>query len=326
MPADFGFLVNGYQDDFAGTALAAAWRARGPATNVYRVANGLLSVTNAAGDPNHLLYELAGYNRTNQEVLARIRVNRFGTGDQPRAGIGVGVDTNSAGMNYHFRNEGTLGVHTEFLDDLRSWGPELGFKWETNKWYWMRLKQQPNTAAGQPDAFAKVWLADGTAPEPADWQSTWDRYPAASVRAGFAGITAGSAAGVAMFDVDYILIKAEGLSSILAGGSEINVLGRSGRGNTVQLQTTLRNADARTVVLGDEIQGQGFLSIHRIDSDSVVLEMAAVPGRAYKLQASNDLNTWTEIGSATGSPSGRVTFLDSEAGALEQRFYRVVTP
>ncbi|MSU22148.1 MAG: hypothetical protein EXS30_12235, partial [Pedosphaera sp.] len=159
LPAEFGQTVNGFQDSFDGATLNASWKARGPATNIYSLANGILSVTNAIGDPNHLLYEAAGYNSTNQEVLARIRINRFGTNDLARAGIGASVGiTNSQGINYHFRNEGAGAVHTEFLDDARQWGPELSFKWQTNVWYWMRLKHEPNTATNV-DAFAKVWVA-----------------------------------------------------------------------------------------------------------------------------------------------------------------------
>jgi hypothetical protein len=269
-PADFGQVVNGYQDDFAGTSISPNWRARGPATNIYSVGNGYLTVTNGTGDPNHLLYEVAGYNPTNQEVLARIRIKAFGTGDPVRGGIGVAVGTNSSGMNLHFRDfaeAGVTGKHFMFLDDLRSWGPTaLPTVWATNTWYWLRLKQAPNTAAGQVDVFGKVWAADGTVPEPADYQITWDRYPTATVLSGFAGITGGSAAGISQFDVDYILIKAAGLPSVQVSGGEIVPL----RAGTDTLETTQNTAVTMPAekLLGNDTGGGGFLSVVGVTTPS----------------------------------------------------------
>src|SRR5881397_1530554 len=67
VPADVGTTVNGYQDDFDGASLAPGWLVLG--ANVYSLSNGTLHVTTAAGDPNHLLYAVAGYNNSVQEVL-----------------------------------------------------------------------------------------------------------------------------------------------------------------------------------------------------------------------------------------------------------------
>ena len=80
LPVDAGTTVNGFQDNFTGNALGANWVVHG--YKVYSVSGGLLHVTLAGGDPNHLLYELPGYDDTVQEVLARIRVLNFGSGDQ----------------------------------------------------------------------------------------------------------------------------------------------------------------------------------------------------------------------------------------------------
>src|SRR5690349_20743197 len=115
VPLDVGTAVSGYQDDFDGAALASGWVVRG--ANVYSVSGGLLRISTAGGDPNHLLYEAAGYDSTVQEVLARIRVVNFGTADGPRGGLAAGVDPGSSqGINLHFRDEG-IGKHIEFLDD-----------------------------------------------------------------------------------------------------------------------------------------------------------------------------------------------------------------
>jgi hypothetical protein len=91
LPVEAGTTVNDFQDNFSGNALAADCVVRG--ANVYSVSGGLLHVTLAEGDPNHLLYELPGYDMTVQEVLARIRVLNFGSRDQCRCGLAVGVNS-----------------------------------------------------------------------------------------------------------------------------------------------------------------------------------------------------------------------------------------
>jgi hypothetical protein len=216
--------VAGYQDDFTGASRDSRWVPRGPGGDVYNQALsgglGTLRVTAAAGDPNHLLFEDNSYSKNNQEILARIRVISADNGDNVRGGLAISVESNSQGFNYHFRNEGALGRHTEFLDDARSWGPELDIDWVNNAWYWVRFKAAPDTGAGAPDLFAKVWKADGTAPEPDDWQSTWDR----GGRTGFAGITATSNGAAMEFEIDYWLLKSAGLPTITPAAESITAV------------------------------------------------------------------------------------------------------
>ena len=110
-------------------------------------------------------------------------------------------------LPFWFRNytgEGQTGNHLSFLDDLRAWGPGQNFIWQPNTWYWVRLRQEPNAASqgGANDVFGKIWPADGSVAEPADWQLVWDYIPARSTRVGFSGITASSSGGIFEFDVD----------------------------------------------------------------------------------------------------------------------------
>ncbi|MCI0746497.1 MAG: lamin tail domain-containing protein [Verrucomicrobia subdivision 3 bacterium] len=216
LPNDVGTTVAGFQDDFDGGSLNPNWVLRG--VPVFSVSDGLLRVTSTLGDPNHLLCELPGYNTSVQEVLARIRVTDFGTGDPSRGGVAAAVASgNSQGINWLFRDEPNPGQrHIEFLDDARAWGTELSFSWQNDTWYWLRLRHEPNAPSlgGVNDVFGKIWLADGSQPEPAAWQATYDYTPARSARTGFAGITATSLGGTAEFEVDYVLIKASGLPNI----------------------------------------------------------------------------------------------------------------
>lgn len=216
-PAELGQTVKGFQDDFTGATRNPNWKVAGPGGDFYAQADGLLRVSVRTGDPNHLLYDVPGYSTNVQEVLARLRIVAFGNVDGSRAGVGVGVGTNSQGINLHFRNstDGSItGRHFSLLDDARAWGPGTKFDWQTNVWYWFRLKQQKDASGGTNDVFAKVWIADGTTPEPADWQMTWNYIPTRTERGGLAGITGSSIDGVGNFEVDYILIMAEGLPNI----------------------------------------------------------------------------------------------------------------
>ncbi len=220
-PADLGTWVAGYQDDFEGTTLNANWGVYGD--TVYSVSGGVLHVGTASGDPNHLLLQIAGYDATTQEVLARVRMLDFGSGDSPRAGLGVGIDPGSSqGVNYLFRNnnsEGQQGYHLAFLDDLQAWGPGQSFAWQTSVWYWMRLRQELNASGGSYDVFGKIWPDDGLTAEPATWQLNWDYVPNYSTRSGYAGITASSSSGTIDYEVDYVLIKAAGLPSVFVAPS-----------------------------------------------------------------------------------------------------------
>jgi hypothetical protein len=218
-PAELGQTVNGYQDDFTGAVRNPAWKPVGPGGDLYSQADGLLRVSARSGDPNHLLYspDNTSYSTNVQEVLARMRIVAFGNVDGSRSGLGVGVGTNSQGINLHFRNstDGSLtGRHFNLLDDARAWGPGFKLDSQTNVWYWLRLKQEKDAEGGTNDVFAKVWIADGATPEPANWQMTWNYIPARTERVGLAGIAGSSIDGVGNFEVDYILIMAEGLPKI----------------------------------------------------------------------------------------------------------------
>ena len=216
LPADAGSTVNGFQDNFSGVALNTNWVVSG--AEDYYVSGGALHVVTVPGSPSHLLYKLPGYNRTLQEVLARVRVLSVQSGEGYGGGVAVGVDpATDEGIDYVFRhaeNEGQSGNFIGFLDDFAGWGPGQGFAWQTDQWYWLRLRQEPNDAAegGANDVFAKAWPADGHTAEPPGWQLSWDYTPEINALpcAGFAGVSAFSSMATE-FEVDYILIKAGGL-------------------------------------------------------------------------------------------------------------------
>lgn len=223
--AESGTTVAGYQDYFDGASLNPDWLefdgGNDDGSPIFSLnGSGQLLIATANGDPNKLLYNpVSPYSSSQQEVLALIRVTSFGTGDGPRGGISTVSNTgNGQGINYNFRNEGGNGIHTELLNDAVAWGPEWAQSWSTNTDYWVRMLHDPNRPAGSDplynssnDVFTKIWLADGVTPEPTNFQQGWDY---GGNRTGLAGLVGSSGGGLATYEVDYILIKASGLSLI----------------------------------------------------------------------------------------------------------------
>lgn len=223
--SEAGTTVNGYQDYFEGVTLNPDWLefdgGNDDASPIFTLnGSGRLQVAVASGDPNKLLYNPGtAYSNSQQEVLAMIRVTNFGTGDGPRGGITTVSNTgNGQGINYNFRDEGANARHTEILNDAVAWGPEWAQSWSNNVDYWVRMSHNPDLISGADplyngtnDVWTKIWLADGVTPEPTNWQQGWDY---GGNRNGLAGLVATSVGGLATFEVDYILIKANGLPTI----------------------------------------------------------------------------------------------------------------
>ncbi len=226
VPGELGQTINGFQDDFSGPVRDPNWIAVGPGGDQYQQLNGVLHVTTLSGDPNHLIYVGPGGSNTTQEVLARLRVINFGTGDPSRGGIATCVITNVPGhtpvtdwmgLNLNLRNnsEGTPATYLHFrmLDDLRAWGPQTSYGWTKNTWYWLRLRTDPSKPDGTNIVFAKTWLADGQTPEQPGWDIAWSSPPT-PLHGGYAGITGTSAGGLSEFEVSYVLIKCASLPKI----------------------------------------------------------------------------------------------------------------
>lgn len=213
--AEAGTVVSGYQDDFNSATLAPGWVEVDNGNNdpnpLFTVSgNGMLMMLPANGDPNKLLYNPAAtYNATNQNVLALVRVATPGSGDGFRGGITASSGlTDGQGFNLHFRNADPATNHLRLLDDLRAWGPRStdtagGDTWTTGQWKWLRLVTDGTTVQG------KIWDA-GSAPEPAAYDMTWTR----GGRSGLAGLVTNSNGAQGLFEVDYVLIQAQGLPSI----------------------------------------------------------------------------------------------------------------
>jgi hypothetical protein len=214
-----GTTVNGYQDDFDGDTLNPDWLlfdggANGP--GIFMLSGtGSLMMNPALGDPNKLLYNpIAGYDNLVHEILALVRIvsDPAGEFDGFRGGVTVASNIGDGqGINLLFRepNQNGNGNHFNLLDDLRAWGPSTdpnigGDAWVEGEYKWIRLLQNSSGTN-----FAKIWDA-GTTPEPVNFDLSWSQRN----RSGLAGLTTNSIAGQAVLEVDYVLIKADGLPSI----------------------------------------------------------------------------------------------------------------
>jgi hypothetical protein len=215
---EFGATVNGYQDDFNGTTLNPAWfvfDGGNDDPSLFSLSGtGSLFMNPAFGDPNKLLYNpLSGYNDTVQEVLALVRVATDAADvDGFRGGVATVSNLGDGqGINLLIRQPGQNGPgnHFNLLDDARAWGPNTdpgagGDTWAAGDYKWLRLIQDIDG-----NNFGKIWDA-GSTPEPASFDLSWSGRG----RSGLAGLTTNSIGGGGTFEVDYVLIKADGLPSV----------------------------------------------------------------------------------------------------------------
>jgi hypothetical protein len=216
--AEYGTAVNGYQDQFTGTALDVGWTVYGGITT--SVSGGYLHVSGATTDPSKIMYTGASYDGVTQNVLAMIKVTSTSGTNDSRVGVSTSNTTAGQGMNLMFRGAPSFS-NVAFLNDFIAHGPQNTFTWQQDVLYWMRTLHAPNKTGGTDpafngvnDCFGKVWPADGTTPEPTNYQFSWASNDS---RSGFAGLQTGATYGNATFDVGYVLIQAAGLPSINVG-------------------------------------------------------------------------------------------------------------
>lgn len=290
LPNEAGALLRGWQQDF-GKALDARWTVVDAAPGTFAQANNMLVVSSALGGFPRFMLALTEADPAVQEILARVRVVACaGTGfamGGPAFAMRATPDTGlslqfSAGMNGD-RKLSWHGVKTQP-------GPSTDFAWQTNLWYWIRVRHQTNTISLYPDLLARVWPADGESIEPAAWTSWWDYCPGAPAQKGWSGI-AGGVGGTGVMEWDYLLVKADGLPEI-----------------TVRLPG-LKPARPHLSALS-YTAGTGF-----------ELELAGTARGNYLIEASTDFAAWSVYG-IVADGRGRAIFRDAAALSIPSRFYR----
>jgi len=118
----------------------------------------------AAGDPNKLIITALGNVDTDIDMLVKINVTSFVSGDLSRMGLSCCMDTDPS------RGSGYCGLFhddrdsLELLNDLRSWGTGGAYGWSLSTWYYMRFRViDPVNKLGK----VKVWQVGTT--EPNTW-------------------------------------------------------------------------------------------------------------------------------------------------------------
>ena len=286
VPAEAGQTLHGWQPDFS-EPLGTNWIVVGAAPDVFRSRSGMLQFGPATVRPTCLLAEPPGLTRSGAEVLTRIRPVNVSAGLTWPGGVAMVADAQSgdgfaAAFRYTATGQPELGLSRTTADD----GPVAAAAWEVNRWYWLRVRHQTNSAAGYPDLWLRCWPADGETPEPGAWTLWRDYYPANAAASGLPGLVAG--AGV--FEVDYFLVKSDALPEIVA-----------------QLPA-LKPARAH-------LEPRGFSPVAGMQ-----IEVLGEPDTSYVLEHSSDLEAW-EGAVVTTDAAGETAFQDA-ATNLPRRFYR----
>ncbi|MFN7141078.1 MAG: hypothetical protein ACK4UN_17245, partial [Limisphaerales bacterium] len=255
IPDEAGQVVRGQVEDFS-NGLSTNWFVAGG--NVFTVQNGALKIGPSSGTTNRLLWNQV--TSTTNELLARIRINSFSPTNVPLGGICIAVNPmNGSGLSYQFVAPTSASRRMRLEDPMIPTKPETVVNWNTNTWYWLRLRHQPNLTSGAADLFARIWRADGQTVEPTTWQ-TWDYYPSYTLRSGYAGIIAPQNGEL---ECDFILLKSDTFPE-----TTVRLPGRKPAHATV---SATRN--------------NGFVN----------LQFTGEPGRRYQIESSTNLVHWNEV-------------------------------
>jgi len=81
-----------------------------------------------------------------------------------------------------------------------------------------------------------------------------------------------------------------------------------------------------TVQIKSAVAPARFQSISRLDGGQMVLFLQGTPGATYRIEASEDLKSWSTLGSATADANGLFQIEDPSGSSRRQSFFRAVWP
>jgi len=128
----------------------------------------------------------------------------------------------------------------------------------------------------------------------------------------------------------YYGTTSQSLTNTVDAGPQLTVTVNGLReGVTYYFAVTARNLDELESDFSDQVSylvpGLNLLlSPPATPADPMRLRFDAVPGYAFELLASEDLETWATLYYTTPSASGWVDYADVEAPTLPMRFYRLI--
>ncbi len=287
VPGESGETLHGWQPDFSEPP-GTNWVLAGEAAGVFRSLSGMLQFGPAPDHPALLLANPPGLEPSGTEILARVRPVTATSGPTWQGGLALVADFRSGNaFAAEFRRpasgQSEMGL-PRIGDDV---APVAAVAWDLNHWYWLRAKHETNSTTGYPDLWLRLWPADGETPEPGSWSLWRDYHPASPALTGPPGLVAGPG----VFEVDYYLVKGDGLPEIV-----------------VHLPA-LKPARAH-------LEPRAFSPVAGMS-----LDLEGEADTSYVLEDSSDLVAWTG-GVVTTDAAGLGAFHDAAATNFPHRFYR----
>jgi len=287
LPAEAGADLPGWQWDFERPP-DRSWYVRG-GPGSFRIANGLLTLS-PADAPALLLAGATSGAAHPVEILARVRPVSPGPTPTWLGGLAVAVAPDTGeGFSVLLRRD--AGGATQLGLAATGEGPAVfqAAPWETNRWYWLRVRHEPKTLSGYPDLWTRLWPADGETPEPVLWTAWRDYHPAREApRSGLPGLIGG--AGV--LEVDWLLVRSASLPEITARPPPWK--------------------PARARLAPGEFSPLTGLR----------LELRGTPDFSYQLERSGDLVHWEPARVLVPDAAGLVAGEDPAGGGWPWQFYR----
>jgi hypothetical protein len=285
MPDEAGARLNGWQWDFA-TPPDGSWLARGDLSRFYPT-NDLLRIGPAAA-PALLLASATTDATPPVEILARLRVVSPAPTPTALGGLAVAMESErGAGFAVLLRREAAGATQLGLVAAGEGAGVFKSVPWETNRWYWLRVRYEPKSLAGWPDVWTRLWPADGETPEPTLWTAWRDFDPVAPPSPALVGWVAGEG----VLEADWLCVRAKGLPEVLARPPAWK---------------------------------PGRARLHLVEFSplrGVRLELHGSPHFSYWIEHSHDLSRWEPVVALTPDDAGR-SELTEPAPAWSRRFYR----
>jgi hypothetical protein len=134
-------------------------------------------------------------------------------------------------------------------------------------------------------------------------------------------------AGVTGYRLYYGVASGQYTNSITVGNTTMATVTNLVKGVTYYFATTAYNASGVESPFSNEVTYTAPVTsrLHLVANAArqMVLTIEGQTGRAYNIEASENLTTWSPIGSVTPGSTGTASFVDTNAPSFSRRYYRL---
>jgi fibronectin type 3 domain-containing protein len=133
-------------------------------------------------------------------------------------------------------------------------------------------------------------------------------------------------ARVTGYRIYYGATPAQYTNSIVIGNVTTATVNNLVKGVTYYFATTARDASGVESTFSNEISYRADSSRLRLQLNPArqpVLTVEGTAGRSYIIEATQNFTTWANLITVTANTSGTASFVDTNAGSLNRRFYRL---